>query len=370
MKKTVSIIKEKEVGERRVIATPREVAAFRDAGYEVFVEEAAGMGIGITDDEYRTAGALVVDTTTAWSVSRWVVKYKPPVESEFQYLNKEKVLCAVFHAEGNKSLVRKLLDSKCTAYTYEFFRTPEGVFPLSVARSEIAGKVAIIYAAYYLQAHLGGSGILLAPVVNIKPPKVLVIGYGNAGGAAARQAAAMGADVTVLGTHREHLRAFQATMPSNTRCLINTSEVLEREIVDADVVIGAILISTYDTPAMVTEAMIKRMKKGSIIVDVTAGYGSGFMPTFTQRTTFDTPVYERFGVLHCKIDTLPLGYPTTTVNAMSQHLMPYIIALGDTIYDPNKTNPTAEAGKIVEAGKIIHAEVQRHFEQADEIFGN
>jgi len=254
------------------------------------------------------------------------------------------------------------LETQCTAYSYEFFKTLEGIFPLSVASSEIAGKVAVIYGAYHLQAHLGGSGVLLAPVVNVKPPKVLVIGYGNAGGAAARLAVAMGAQVTILGTNKERLRAFQATMPSGTRCLLNSREVLEKEIIDADLVIGAILISTYDTPAMLDELLVQKMKKGSMIVDVTAGYGSGYMPTFDRSTNFENPVYERFNVLHCKIDVLPLAYPATTVDAMSQHLAPYLIELGESLYDSSVKNPTSLAGKIISQGEVMHSEVRRHMD--------
>ena len=366
MRKSVSIIKEKKSGENRVILTPKQVKLFADAGYQVFVEKGAGAGVGISDTEYQAQGAEIVDTATAWTASDFILKYKPPVDDEFQYLSEGKTLCAVFHAEGNKELVQKLLDTKCTAYSYEFFRTPEGIFPLSVASSEIAGKVAVIYGAYPLQSHLGGSGVLLAPVVNVIPPKVLIIGHGNSGGAAARLAAAMGAQVTVLGTNRERLRAFQATMPSGTRCLVNSHEVLEQEIADADLVIGAILISTYDTPAMLDEEMVKKMKKGSMVVDVTAGYGSGYMPSFDRSTTFENPVYEKFGVLHCKIDVLPLAYATTTVSAMSQHLASYLIELGEAVYDPATRNPTSEAGKIVENGEIIHPEVKRHMEFAQD----
>ena len=362
MKKAISIIKEKRAGESRVILTPREVRLFVDNGFRVFVERGAGENVGITDASFEEAGAQLVDTETAWNSSKLILKYKPPTDEEIEYLNEDKVLGAVFHAEGNPSLINKLMNSGVTAFTYEFFRTKEGIFPLSVASSEIAGKVAVIYGAYHLQRQLGGEGVLLAPVVNVQGPKVLVIGYGNAGGAAARLAVAMGGQVTVLGTNREKLRAFQSTMSQNVRCLINSPEVLEREIVDADLVIGAILISTYDTPPMVTEELVKKMKKGSMIVDVTAGYGSGFLETFNQDTTFEEPVYEKFGVLHCKIDVLPLAYPITTVDAMSQHLAPYLLKFAESVYDLMIEDATSQAGKIVEAGKITHPEVLRHYE--------
>lgn len=192
MEKVISIIKEKRAGEYRVILTPREVKLFVDKGFKVLVEYGAGENIGISDISFEEAGAYLVDTETAWNSSKLILKYKPPTDEEIEYLDETKVLGAVYHAEGNLPLVSKLMNSGVTAFTYEFFRTKEGIFPLSVASSEIAGKVAVIYGAYHLQRQLGGEGVLLAPVVNVRGPKVLIIGYGNAGSAAARLAVAMG----------------------------------------------------------------------------------------------------------------------------------------------------------------------------------
>ena len=357
--KSISIIREKADGEKRVIATPRQVLEFKKAGFEVYVEEGAGLGVGFLDHDYELSGARVVDTKKAWQASNVILKYKPPVDSEFKYINEEKHVGAVFHAEGVPELTKRLLESNCTAYSYEFFKTPSGIFPLSVASSEIAGKVAVIYGAYHLQTHLGGSGVLLAPVLNTRPAKVVVIGYGNSGGAAARLAASMGGDVVVFGTNPEKLRAFAESTPQNVKCIINTSEVLAQEVKDADLIIGAILISTYDTPEMLTEEMVKTMKKGAVIVDVTCGYGTGYMPTFDKHTNFKTPIYEKHGVLHCKIDILPAGYVSTTVQAMSAHLCPYLINFANSVLS-NVSDPTSKAGMIVQHGKIIHHEVERH----------
>lgn len=357
--KSISVIKEKAKGEQRVIITPKQVPQFIEHGFEVFVESDAGFGIGATNSDYKEAGAVIVSTKDAWQSSDVILKYKPPVDSEFKYLTPNKHLGAVFHAEGDPELVKKLIRSKCSAYSYEFFCTQEGIFPLSVASSEIAGKVAVIYGSYHLQTHLGGSGVLLAPTLNATPTKVLVIGYGNAGGAAARLAAYMGGDVVVLGNNKEKLRAFDEATPSNVRCLINSPEVLKKEIIKADLVIGAILISTYDTPAMVTEHMVKSMKKGAVIIDVTCGYGKGYMPSFDKHTSLQHPTYIKHGVVHCKIDILPAAYVATTVEAMSQHLCPYLIDFANSIYS-QETDQTSLNGMIVQDGEITHTEVERH----------
>jgi alanine dehydrogenase len=277
-------------------------------------------------------------------------------------LHKDLHLGAIYHAEGDKSLVQILCKSGITAYSYEFFQTPDGLFPLSVPGSEIAGKLAVLSGAYYLQSHTGGAGILFSHVVGVQPPKVVIIGYGNAGGAAARLSVAIGAEVVVLGTHPERLRRFQATVPSSVHCYLTSPEVLERELPHADLVIGTILISTYDTPCLIGEDLVRHMKKGSVMIDITCGYGAGYLPTFPHFTTFEDPMVERFGVLHCKIDILPSAVPKTASQAISHVIVPYLIALGNAIFDPSVSDPTSAAGKIIEGGCILHPEVQRHMD--------
>ena len=360
--KRISLLREARLGEHRVLLVPNHIQQFLREGFEVFVERNAGAGIGYSDNDYRAVGAKIVDTEEAWHISPFAVKYKAPIPEEAKFLHKELHLGAIYHAEGDRSLVQILCQSGVTAYSYEFFQTPEGIFPLSVPGSEIAGKLAVLYGAYYLQSHTGGAGILLPYVVGVQPPKVVIIGYGNAGGAAARLSIAMGADVVVLGTHPERLRRFQSTVPSSVKCYLTSLEVLERELPDADLVIGAILISTYDTPSLIGEDLVRQMKKGSVIIDITCGYGSGYLPTFPHFTTFENPMIDRFGVLHCKIDILPSAVPKTASQAISHIIVPYLIALGNSIFNPSVTDPISAAGKIIEDGRIIHPEVQRHMD--------
>lgn len=358
MSKYISVLKETRAGEKRVILLPPQVAELHKNGFDVLVEEGAGTNTGASDDDYHDAGATIVSTRQAWQDSAYVLKYKAPGPDEFKYLREDLHLGAFLHAEGNKPLVDQLLRSGVNAYAYEFFKTPEGIFPLAVPDSELSGKLAILYGAYYLQSHLGGRGLLLTNTPGIEPPRVLVIGYGNAGAAAARAAQAMGASVVVLGTNRERLRRFHATVPQ-AACYINSREILEREVPQADLVVGAILISTYDTAPMIDDALVQRMKPGSVIVDVTVGYGSGYLPTFDRQTTHDEPMYERFGVLHCKIDAMPGSVPLTASRAVSPLIAPYVIALGNMIYEES-SDPTSEAGQVTCRGRITHLEVERH----------
>lgn len=358
--KTVSIPKEKRPGETRVALLPDEVRRFRDAGFVVYVERDAGAGAGFDDAAYGRVGAEIVSAEEAWTKSPFIAKLFAPAPEEYRFLRPGMHVGGLLHAEGNKALVDRLCESGVTAYSYEYFRAPNGTFPLTAAFSEISGKMAVIYAAYHLQRHLGGSGVLLTATPGARPPKVVVIGYGNAGGAAARLAANLGCEVVVLGSNRERLRQFEATVPTNVRCLLNSREVLEREIPDADVVIGAILISTFDTAPMLDEALVKSMRPGSMIVDVTCGYGSGYMPTFDRFTSHADPTYIRHGVIHAKIDTLPAGVPATATQANSALMAPYLVAMGNAIFDPAAADPVSAAGKVVEGGRVVHPEVRRN----------
>lgn len=361
--KRVSILKETRGGEKRVLIQPPEIPLFVERGYEVLVESGAGALSGCADADYAKAGARIVSTEEAWTGSDYVLKYKAPGEAEQKYFRPGMHLGAFMHAEGNPPMTEAMRASGMTAYAYEFFHTASGVYPLPTSDNEISGKMAVLYGAYHLQSHLGGNGVFLPRVPGAKPAKVLVIGYGNAGGGAARLASQMGAEVTVLGTRREGLRTFEASVPASVRCRLNTPEVLAEELPEADLVVGAILISTYDTPAMIGEDMLAEMKRGAMIVDVTCGYGPGYLPTFDRLTVHEDPVYIRHGIVHCKIDAMPASFPTTAAQATSANITPYLVDLGDMIYGGEGCGaPGVQQGMIVQDHKVVHPEVIRNLE--------
>jgi len=360
-KKIVSLLKERRHGERRVLLLPNGVARFTAAGYRVLVESEAGLLAGYGDDDYLATGAEIVDTQTAWNQSKVVFKYKAPGPEEYRYFRPDMHLASFMHAEGNLELVEAMRSSGMSAYALELFRTESGDFPVPVSDNEISGKMAIILASYYLQSHMGGNGVLMANVSGARRAKVVVIGYGNVGGSAARLAAAMGAEVKVFGTRWDGLRQFMATVPSNVECLINTPEALENAVLEANVVVGAILISTHDTPPMLPEDLVKRMKNGSVLVDVTCGYGDGYMPSFETLTTYDQPFYERYGVLHCKIDAMPASVPITAAEATSNNVWSYLLAMAEGIFT-NTDDGVSRTGCVVSDGTVIHPEVKRHID--------
>ena len=359
--KAVSILKERRVGEKRVILLPDGVAKFTAAGYQVLVESDAGVLAGYDNAAYRAVGAEIVDTRTAWDDSDVVFKYKAPGPEEYGYFRPGMHLASFMHAEGNLDLVEAMRTSGMSAYALEFFRTEAGDFPVPASDNEISGKMAIILASYHLQSHIGGNGVLMAHVPGARRARVVVIGYGNVGAAAARLAAAMGAEVKVFGIRWDGLRRFMATVPANVECLINAPEALEQAVLEADVVVGAILISTYDTPPMLSEDLIGRMKKGSVIVDVTCGYGTGYMPSFDSLTTHDQPFYERHGVLHCKIDAMPASVPITAAEATNSNIWRYLLAMAEGIC-AGAGDPVSRAGCVVSGHEVVHPEVRRHID--------
>jgi alanine dehydrogenase len=353
--RTISVLKERRSGERRVILLPDAVHQFVECGYRVLVEIDAGKLAGYNDDAYRAVGAEIVSCEAAWFESDLIFKYKAPCPEEYRYFRRGMHLASFMHAEGNLSMVEAMRASEMSAYALEFFRNDAGEFPVPVSDNEISGKMAILLAAYHLQCHMGGSGTFLAHVPGARRAKVVVVGYGNAGGGAARLAAAMGADVTVFGSRWEGLKRFTSTLPPTVQCLINepSASAFEKAILEADVVVGAILVSTFDTPAMLGDGLVERMKPGSVIVDVTCGYGSGYMPSFTHRTTHDEPFYVRHGVLHCKIDAMPASVPLSASEATSANVWRYLMRLAQSVSD-GMPDTTSRNGCVVADGRVVH----------------
>ena len=361
MTKVIAFARERYPGEARSMIVPSEVTTYRKAGFDVWVETETGAGLDIPDAEFADSGAQVLPRDRIWEAA-YVVKYKTPQSEEHRYFRAGLTLASSFHAEGEAEMVRLMCESGMTAYSLEYCETPENIVPLPRSDMEIAGKLAFIQGAYLLQSHFGGSGVLLAHIPGADDPKVLVIGHGKVGGAAARAAAALGCDVTVLGRDRTRLREFEATVGADVTCRLNSKEVLEEELRKADLVMGAILIATEDTPPMIEKRHLAMMKKGSLLMDVTCGYGDGvgWLPTFHRTSSFDDPVYEVDGVLHYKMDRIPSRVPRTASQAKSRNITPYMIDLGNAIYS-GREDAFFKTGKIVAGGRITHPYLKESF---------
>lgn len=355
----ISVIREKKQDEKRVIMMPNHVANLVKKGFTVWIETGAGLGCGFSDNDYIQCGAIIVDTDNAWLNSDIVIKYKAPIQEEYKYFRKGLKICALFHAEGNYELMEMLMLKKVTAFSFEFLKTADGIFPLAVPGGEIAGKSAIIHGAYYLQSQFGGSGRSIFDIHGSNKGVVTIVGYGNVGRSAAKLASDMGAEVFVFGNNVASMRKTSLSFDSNVQFLEMNDENFENVLLKTDILIGAILISTYETKPLITETHMKLLKKGSVVIDVTCGYGAGYMPSIKRNTTLDKPYYIENDLIYIKIDNLPLGYPISTVQAYTNNLFDYFSDLFIDIFN-ECTHSIVNSCIIFKNGIPIHEVIIDH----------
>jgi alanine dehydrogenase len=356
----VSLLRERRPGELRTLLLPQDATRLSEI-CDLRVETGTGRGLGIPDNAYARAGARITDTQTAWGSADFLLKLKAPAAAEVGQIRRGASIAALFHAEGTPDVVTELLARQITAYSFEYFQDDRGAFPLMAATGEIAGQMAVIYAAYHLQSHLEGSGVSLSACTCAPGARVAVIGYGNAGRAAAKAALALGAEVTVYTLHGTPAEATGGWAPPGFRVLGDPGTA--DGLAEADVIIGAIRVSTYDTPAIVTADIVRRMRPGSVIVDVTAGFSAGYIQTSARLTSLEAPYHLAGGVKHIKIRTLPLGVHRTAAVQISQTYAPYICHLIASL-EKGSDDPTAQRGRIIAGGKILNSQVRRHYESS------
>jgi alanine dehydrogenase len=342
--------------ERRTILTPAVARALAGAGFNVIAESGIGSGVFIGDDVYDAAGVRLAETDEVWAAPL-VLRYKFPAAADLGRLDRNQYVAALFHAEGDPDLLAALKASRSTAWSYEFV-AQDGRFPLGRPGGQIAGAQAVLAGAHALQAP-PGRGVLLANVEGAAPTDVLIIGSGNVGGSAAKTAAALGARVTVL-TRSEHSRArYEEHAPSGVRVLVNTRAVLLECLHNADLMIGAILVSTYDTPPMVTEQDLALMRPGAVIVDATCGYGPGYLPAAGPVQQPGDPPRVVAGVVHVKLDMLPALVPVTATTAYTGNALPYLVRLARSAL-LGVPDPAIESACIAHDGRLLHPVLIQH----------
>jgi alanine dehydrogenase len=342
--------------ERRTLLSPGLARALSAAGFGVIAQSGIGAGI-YTDDEVFTDASVRFTTEEAVWAAPLVLRYKSPDPADLSRLTPGQGIAALFHAEGDVDLLTALKDTAVTAWSYEFWHE-DAVFPLGRPGGQIAGVQAVLAAAQALQ-HPQGRGVLLAAVAGAPSANVVVIGSGNVGAAAAHTAAALRARVTVL-AHTDAARSrFLHTEPTGMRVLVNSPATLREVIADADVVIGAIFISTFDTPPMLNEADLAAMRPGAVIVDATCGYGPGYLPTAGPVQQPGAPPHIVSGILHVKVDVLPALTPVTTSAAYSANATPYLVRLARTAL-LGVTDPAVESALIATDGTLVHPVLRQH----------
>ena len=319
--KTLGVPKEIKTLEGRVSLTPDGVREFERLGIEVFVEKSAGEGASISDAEYVSAGATIVPTAAdAWS-QQMVVKVKEPKAEEFGYLRPDLTLFTYLHLSAYPAVAAALLKSKTTAIAYETVQLEDGSLPLLAPMSEIAGRLATQAGAHFLERPQGGRGVLMGGAPGVRPAKVVVIGAGNVGYNAAWIAAGMQAEVIILDKNLDRLRYIEQICIGRTTTLASNRGAIERVLADADLLIGAVLVAGARAPIVVSEDMVRSMKRGSVIVDVAVDQG-GCIAT-THETTHTEPVYETHGVIHYAVGNMPGAVPNTSTYALTNATLPY-----------------------------------------------
>ncbi len=324
----VGIPKEIKNNENRVGMTPAGVATMTRHGHEVYVQHTAGEGSGFSDEEYVKAGASILPTIEdVYRECDMIVKVKEPIESEYGLVRKGQLLFTYFHFASEKELTEAMLKSGAICLAYETVQLPNGSLPLLQPMSEVAGRMAALNGAFYLQKTQGGKGKLISGVPGVSPVKVLVLGGGIVGEAAARMAAGMGADVTIADISLPRLRQLDIETPANVHTLYSSEHSIRQLLPTIDIVVGSVLVPGDKTPHLITREMLKLMEPGSVLVDVAIDQGGCFETS--RPTTHSEPVYTEEGIIHYCVANIPGAIANTSTLALTNATLRYAVALAD-----------------------------------------
>ena len=324
----IGIPKEIKNNENRVGMTPDGVAELVKHGHEVFVQHTAGEGSGFADAAYEKVGAKILPTIeSVYDVAEMIIKVKEPIKPEYPLLKHGQLVFTYFHLACDLELTEAMVKSGAVCLAYETVQTADKRLPLLVPMSEVAGRMASINGAYYLQKTKGGKGKLMSGVPGVKPAKVLVLGGGIVGEAAARMAAGMGAEVYITDISLPRLRQLDAELPANVHTLYSTEHNIRKELKDVDIVVGSVLVPGDKAPHLITRDMLKEMEPGTVLVDVAIDQGGCFETS--HPTTHSDPVYEVDGIVHYAVANIPGAVPNTSTAALTNATLKYALALAD-----------------------------------------
>lgn len=353
---SVGVPREIKTAEHRVAMTPDGVRELERHGIEVFVETGAGEGASLADADFAAAGATIVPTAAdAWA-QQLVVKVKEPKAEEFGFLRDDLTLFTYLHLAAYPAVARALIESGATAIAYETVQVDGGALPLLAPMSEVAGRLAPQLGAHYLERHNGGRGVLLGGAPGVRPARVVVLGAGNVGWNAAWIAAGMEAEILLLDRNLDRLRWVDQIHKGRIMTLASNRGAVERSVADADLLIGAVLVAGGRAPTVVSDDMVRGMKRGAVIVDVAVDQG-GCIETI-HETTHTNPVYEQHGVIHYAVGNMPGAVPHSSTYALTNATLPYVLALADSgPVAAAHRDPALAKGVNVVAGQVTNAPV-------------
>jgi alanine dehydrogenase len=345
----IGIPKEIKTLENRVSMTPGAVETLIRRGHTVLVEKGAGVGSGLADAEYEAAGAKLVSAAEAWG-AQMVIKVKEPMAPEYQYLRSDLLLFTYLHLAADEAQTKALLAAGTTGVAYETVQLPDRSLPLLTPMSEVAGRMATQVGAHYLEKPQGGRGMLLGGVPGVAPANVVIIGGGVVGTNAAKMAVGLGARVSIFDLSHARLQYLDDIFGSRVVTMTSTEPNLRAAVMDADLVIGAVLVPGAKAPKLVTRDMIATMREGSVIVDVAVDQG-GCVETI-HATTHDKPTYVVDGVVHYGVANMPGAVPRTSTFALVNQTLPYAIKLAAKGFDALREDASLALGLNTHKGTL------------------
>lgn len=358
----VGVPKETKTDEYRVAMLPVGAEELAAAGHTVLIEAGAGLGSGISDAQYKDAGATLVDGPEGvWSRAEMIVKVKEPLEPEWSKIREGQILFTYFHFAADEPLTRAILASGATAIAYETLRDARGTLPLLTPMSEVAGRMSIQEGAKYLERPQEGRGILLAGVPGVAPAEVAILGGGVVGANAAKVAAGLGANVSLLDVNVDRLRYLDDIMPPNVTTLYSDRHTIRETVLRADLVVGAVLITGARAPRLIRREDLSKMKNGAVIVDVAIDQG-GCVET-SRPTTHSHPTYVIDGVVHYCVTNMPGAVGRTSTYALCNVTLPYALQFANKGWKTVAASlPGVADGVNIDQGKVTNLAVANTFQ--------
>lgn len=357
----IGVPKEIKNNENRVGLTPAGVSALAKAGHQVFVQATAGVGSGFTDVEYTEAGATILPTIEdVYGKAEMIIKVKEPIASEYPLIKENQLLFTYFHFASYEPLTTAMIERKAICLAYETVEKKDRSLPLLVPMSEVAGRMSIQEGAKYLEKPMGGRGILLGGVPGVKPAQVLILGGGIVGIQAAKMAAGMAADVTIMDISIPRLRELDDILPANVKTVFSNEYNIREAVKTADLIVGAVLIPGAKAPHLITRDMLKIMKPGTVLVDVAVDQG-GCIET-CKPTTHENPTFEIDGIIHYCVANMPGAVPYTSTLALTNATLPYALQLANKGWKKAcADNEELRLGLNVVQGKVVYKGVSDAF---------
>lgn len=357
----IGVPKEIKNNENRVALTPAGTQELIKRGHTVYIQKNAGSGSGFNDEEYvKAGGKMIASAEEVFSLAEMIIKVKEPVEQEYSLIKKDQLVFTYFHFASYEPLTKAMIKSGAICLAYETVERVDGSLPLLIPMSEVAGRMSIQEGAKYLEKPLKGRGILLGGVPGVKPAKVLILGGGIVGANAAKIAAGMGADVTIMDVNLTRLRYLDDVMPKNVHTMVSNEYSIREMVKDHDLIVGAVLIPGAKAPMLVTKDMLKTMRPGTVLVDVAVDQG-GCIETCTP-TTHENPTFIIDDVVHYCVANMPGAVPYTSTLALTNATLPYAIRLANQGWKKAcQENTELRHGLNVIQGEVVYKGVADAF---------